>query len=507
MASENKKHTSVLENKWKAIVFLTLILLAGFALYLGNRFLTDSAVEYQKIEEHFKYGSIGGERNLGIPYWLWQAAPKVCPELLPNRLPDDIGLESVGMIYEYNNTLPVGVSSRRHLGLDRVFLNCAVCHTSTVRGSPKESPELVLGMPANRFDLMGFERFFFQCMASQNFNRSNLIPVIQEMGADLDLIDRYLVYPVAIWMTQERLALLASRLGFYKYQPDWGPGRVDTFNAAKAIFNWNWDTADPREMIGTADFPSIWFQGKRKVRDDGYPMELHWDGNNDTVEERNLSAAFGGGAIPPITDHYALSRIEDWLMDLPSPPYPYEINQELAARGQPLYQQYCSSCHGASGTDFSGSRVGHVEPLEKIGTDRWRLDSYTSALAVNQGNLYTGDERYRFKRFRKTFGYANMPLDGIWLRAPYLHNGSVPTMRDLLEPSSNRPKRFYRGNDLYDKQNLGFVTSESHADGRPLFLLDVAVDGNGNEGHEGYAYGTELSAEQKVALVEFLKTF
>lgn len=494
-------------NKWKVAVIIVAILLLIIAAYAANRFLTDEAVEYDDIESHFKYGSIGGERNLGIPYWLWQVAPEVCPEFLPDKLPTDRGLESIGMIYEGDNTLPVGVSSRRHLGLDRVFLNCAVCHTSTVRKEEDDEPELVLGMPANRFDLMGFERFFFQCMASQNFNRSNLIPRIDEMGADLDLIDRYLVYPIAIWLTQERLALLSSRLAFYKYQPHWGPGRVDTFNAAKAIFNWNWELADPQEMIGTADFPSIWEQAKRKTRDDGQPMELHWDGNNDRVEERNLSAAFGGGAIPPITEHEALGRIEDWLMELPAPAFPFPIDNALAEKGRPVYAQYCADCHGKSGTDFSGSRVGHVEPLEKIGTDRWRLDSYTRDLAVNQGNLYTGDERYRFKRFRKTYGYANMPLDGIWLRAPYLHNGSVPTLRDLLEPSSNRPAQFYRGNDLYDPNEMGFVTSQSMALGRPLFLFDVNVDGNGNAGHEGYQYGTELNNDQKDALVEFLKTF
>ena len=210
-----------------------------------------------------------------------------------------------------------------------------------------------------------------------------------------------------------------------------------------------------------------------------------------------MSAAFGGGAIPPITDHEALGRIEDWLLDLPAPSYPFAIDHALAEQGKPIYAQYCASCHGASGTDFSGDRVGHVEPIDKIGTDRWRLDSYTHDLAVNQGNLYTGDERYRFKRFRKTFGYANMPLDGIWLRAPYLHNGSVPTLRDLLEPQPNRPVSFYRGNDLYDPVNVGFVTHKPRMQGRPLFLLDTRVDGNGNGGHEGYEYGTELSGAGK----------
>ncbi|MCC2615278.1 c-type cytochrome [Aestuariibacter halophilus] len=492
---------------WRLKSLLLLLFVVVLSLALGQRFLTDEAVTYDDIEGHFKYGSIGGERNLGIPYWIWQAAPKLCPELLPHRQADDRGFESIGMIYEGDNTLPVGVSKRRHLGIDRVFLNCSVCHTSTVRASLTEERQLILGMPANRFDLMGFERFFFGCMASQKFNRANVIPLIDSMGADLDLLDKYLVYPVAIWLTQERLALLASRLSFFRQQPDWGPGRVDTFNAAKAVFNWDWSQADPAEMIGTADFPSIWYQAKRKQRDDGQPMELHWDGNNDRVEERNLSAAFGAGATPPIIDHKALGRIADWLETLPAPAYPWPIDKAKAAKGAPLYAQYCASCHGANGHDFAGARVGHVEHIDDIGTDPWRLNSYTRTLAVNQGNLYTGDERYRFKRFRKTFGYANMPLDGVWLRAPYLHNGSVPTLWDLLQPQEERPGQFYRGNDVYDQQKLGFVTDAAFVNGRPMFLFDTQITGNGNQGHSGPAFGTALSDDEKWALVEYLKQF
>ncbi|RDV24601.1 cytochrome c [Alteromonas aestuariivivens] len=494
-------------NWWKVVLLAFVGLIVALGLYLGTRFLTDRPVEYDNIEQHFKYGSLGGERNLGIPYWLWKAVPELCPDLLPNRGPDDIGLESIGMVYEPGRDLPVGVSMRRHLGIDRVFMNCAVCHSSTVRDSEQGEPRLILGMPANRFRLMEFEKTFFSCMSRHDFNSSNLIPLVDSMGAELDLIDRYLVYPIAIWMTRERLSLLETRLGFFKHQPEWGPGRVDTFNAAKAIFNWDWSKTAAGEMIGTADFPSVWNQGKRKVRDDGMAMELHWDGNNDAVEERNLSAAFGAGATPTNIDHGALARIEDWLLTLPAPPYPYAINRELAAQGKALYLDYCAGCHGQSGSDFSGSRVGHVEPIEHIGTDRWRLDSYTAELARNQATLYATDEQYRFKRFHKTQGYANMPLDGIWLRSPFLHNGSVPTLRDLLEPASGRPAFFYRGNDIYDRDKLGFVSNQPTAYGRPLFGFDVSVDGNGNQGHEGARYGTELSAQQKDAIVEYLKTF
>src|SRR3546814_2561223 len=127
-------------------------------------------------------------------------------------------------------------------------------------------------------------------------------------------------------------------------------------------------------------------------------------------------------------------------------------------RSKGVYGQYCAACHGASGRDFSGKYVGKVTPLAQVGTDRRRLDSYTRDLALNQSTLYAGYP-WRFTHFRKTFGYANMPLDGLWLRAPYLHNGSVPTLRDLLKPAAARPKAFWRGDDVYDPVNAGFVTN------------------------------------------------
>ena len=118
------------------------------------------------------------------------------------------------------------------------------------------------------------------------------------------------------------------------------------------------------------------------------------------------------------------------------------------------------NCHGRNGRDFSGEYVGDVVPIEKIGTDRHRLDSYTEELAAAQNTLYAGYP-WRFSHFRKTYGYANAPLDGIWLRAPYLHNGSVPTLRDLLNASAERPQVFYRGYDVFDQAKVGFVSEPS----------------------------------------------
>lgn len=501
--SSNEFEPSRPRRGWMRVLLVLLIaptiVAVIFVLYLLQRFGGDEPVVYADAEEHFKYGSTGGEHESGFPYWIFQAMPKVCAQHLPGP-----GYASLGMIFEEGKDLPVGMSKRRYQGIDRTFLNCAVCHTSTVRDTPQSKPKIYTAMPANTFDIMAFQRFFFACGKDPKFSKEYVIPEVRAMlkqrGEDLDLIDRYLVYPVALWLMRERLLMLAGRFGWTDHQYDWGPGRVDTFNAAKVLFNFAVDRLPEPELNAPSDFPAIWYQAPRKG------MQLHWDGNNTMVEERNKSAAFGTGTTPPTIDVKAIGRIEDWLLTKEAPKYPYPIDQSKAERGAPIYKEYCAACHGAGARDFSGEYVGKVTPIEDIRTDRRRLDSYSYELAVNQSTLYAGYP-WRFSHFRKTFGYANMPLDGVWLRAPYLHNGSVPTLRDLFEPQPKRPTAFYRGYDVYDSIKVGFVTGVAEENGKKYFKYDVKVPGNGNGGHEGKRFGTELSADDKDALVEYLKTF
>ncbi len=484
-----------------------LVIAATLVLHLVGRFSVDIPVSYKEADRHFMYGSTGGERESGFPLWIWLALPQVCAEHLPGPAGQaGKGYASLGMLYEAGRALPIGVSQRRHLGIDRVFLNCAACHTGTVRSAPDAAPMIYTGMPAHQLDLQAFQEFFFRCASDEKFRTDFIVLEVQRLGADLGLIDRLVVYPVAIALMRERLLMLKTRFSFTERQARWGPGRVDTFNAAKVLFNIPVSRLPEEELRGTSDFPSIWLQGPKKIRDDGQPMQLHWDGNNTATEERNKSAAFGTGTTPPTLDTAAIGRIEEWLLGLEPPAYPFPIDMTLAARGAPLYAKYCAECHGASGRNFSGTKVGHVTQIAAIATDRGRLDSYTRELAVNQGTLYAGYP-WRFTRFRKTWGYANMPLDGLWLRAPYLHNGSVPTLRDLLEPASGRPARFYRGYDVYDPVKVGFVSDVPSEGARQHFDYDTSLPGNANHGHEGEAYGTALAADDKTALVEFLKTF
>jgi mono/diheme cytochrome c family protein len=262
----------------------------------------------------------------------------------------------------------------------------------------------------------------------------------------------------------------------------------------------------PYERHGASDFPSIFYQRPRKDK----KMELHWDGNNPSLDERNLSAALGAGVTPKSVDHKAIERVADWLLDLRPPASPHRPDPGAVARGRARYMTACAACHGYQGEGggyvFEGANLGKVEPIAKVATDRGRLDSYTEAFRQRQLAELFADTPYQFKYFVKTDGYANQPLAGLWLRAPYLHNGSVPTLRDLLAPPAARPAAFVRGIDLLDGRNGGFVSPSCTPGQRPPqgFCYDTRVSGNGNGGHD---YGTTLSAAEKDDLIAYLLTF
>jgi hypothetical protein len=99
----------------------------------------------------------------------------------------------------------------------------------------------------------------------------------------------------------------------------------------------------------------------------------------------------------------------------------------------------------------------------------------------------------------RTARYKARPLNGIWATAPYLHNGSVPTLYDLLNPPNQRPSTFYVGRQQFDPKKVGIGTAEVPG----AFRFDTSLQGNWNNGHE---YGTSLSGKEKDALLEFLKT-
>jgi len=489
--------------RWTAAAAIAVVLAVGLWAFVSLS--VDQPVAYESILEQFKYGSIGSEPGGALlhpvggvlpPYWIFRALPEICRDKLPG------GYASVGLIVEPGKELPIGVSRRRRLGIDQVGLNCAVCHTGTLRDAPNARPRVVLGMPAHQIDLQALVEFVLDCTLDNRLTADSILgryprgegpAAMERLLLRTGLVDRLKL--VTLDLKNRISPILGDRV------PRWGRGRVDTFNPYKAIqFNWPVAELPDSERLGASDYPSLWNQAPREG------MHLHWDGDNDSVDERNLSASLGAGVTPVTVDHPALGRIRSWIWKLPPPAYPFAIDAGVADRGAGLYAQHCAACHAdhrfRDGVK-SGARVGLVEDIERIGTDRHRLDSYTPVFAANQSELFP-DSQYRFKHFRKTGGYANQPLDGIWARAPYLHNGSVPTLRDLLESPERRPLAFYRGYDVFDQVKVGFVSEVAAEDGRTYFRYDTATPGNSNSGH---LYGLSLPDQDKRAVVEYLKTF
>jgi mono/diheme cytochrome c family protein len=508
-------------NRWiRLAVILLLILAALYYLVFVNQYV----IAYRSDLDHFKYGSIGSEPNDGLPILVFKAlAVMYRDELGPG------GYRRFGLLYETEQSeLPIGMSRRVVTGVERVWLNCAVCHVGTYRIALTDKPTFIYAAPSNNLRLYDLLKFFLKVAADPKFNADNLIAAIDSpaVGGHLNFVDRLIYRYIVFPRVQQGLMLLSQQFAFLgkqndkgqggggpRYGPyyDWGPGRVDTFNPYKAIqFNFPMDAAHVTEieLNGSADFPSIWEQRPREG------MHLHWDGNNTSVDERNLSAALGAGVTPVTVDIAAIKRVRAWIWNRPPPafPVPSAIDEAKVEHGRRLFEGYCAGCHGmknASGQydydTYRFPRLGQIEDLDKIGTDPGRWASYTQNFAAAQNMLFAGYS-WRFNHFQKTAGYANQPLDGIWARSPYLHNGSVPTLRDLLEPAAGRPKKWYRGSDILDTAKVGYRSDGYGATREDLFLYDTSVPGNSNSGHEGKMYGTELPPADKDAIVEYMKT-
>jgi len=441
-------------------------------------------VDQATDEMYFRYGSIGSDVE-GVPYWVFRVLPDICPAELPG------GYASLGVIQESGMLTPIGFSRRQIGPVEIVGPNCALCHTASVRATPTSQPMIITTAPAHQLNLMKYFKFLFACGRSEKFTADNVLDAIEKYKP-LSLFERLTYRHVVMPQLREALASKGAKFdSIVADRPEWGPGRVDTFNPYKVLV-FNLDMKGDKS-IGTARFMSIWNQAEQQG------IWHHWDGNNDSLDERNFSAAIGAGVVldPPSFDFAGLERIKQWLMYHPAPRYPFPIDMALAGTGKPIYEKFCASCHEPSGEHF-----GTVTPLAKIGTDPERSLAFDKTMADRMNTIGRG-QPWGFHRFRATGGYANHPLQGIWVRAPYLHNGSVPSLDDLLKAPDQRTKKFYAGNDVYDQARVGFV-SDKPAEGERTFVeFDTTLKGNSNSGH---VYGIGLSDADRRALLEYLKT-
>jgi mono/diheme cytochrome c family protein len=248
--------------------------------------------------------------------------------------------------------------------------------------------------------------------------------------------------------------------------------------------------------VGPTDMPSVWNLQKYKPEKG---MFLNLAGDSHDAYSVILDSAMGLlGAAPRDSDAFVgqVKWLHQYLTALPAPRYPFAIDASKASAGKAVFAANCAQCHASERT---GTRI----PVDEVGTDRARLDTWSKQAAVAANKVVRDMGLQRKGLVEETLnGYIASFLDGIWLRAPYLHNGSVPSLRDLLEPVEARPKVFYRGYDLYDPVKVGFVSAGPQAE-RVGTRHDVSMRGGGNQGH---TFGTSLPAAEKEALLEYLKT-
>jgi len=251
------------------------------------------------------------------------------------------------------------------------------------------------------------------------------------------------------------------------------------------------------------DVPAWWLLKKKKT--------MYYTGGADTRSVRSLMQFMMHPLNPPAAFHKAEADFKDirqYLLSLQPPKYPLPIDAKLAAQGETLFQDNCARCHGTYGD--KPTYPNKIVPLDQIGTDPKRFHGITRQFGEYYNrSWFSGD----YKAI-ETDGYQAPPLDGIWATAPYLHNGSVPTLYGVLN-SKARPKIFTRSyktdQSAYDEKQVGWkveVLSEapnpqsmSRIDFRRIY--DTTKPGRGNGGH---TYGDHLSEQERQAVIEYLKT-
>jgi mono/diheme cytochrome c family protein len=471
-------------------VAVVLVLVAVGGVFTWYKFFREEAQPEWITgdpEMRFKYGSIGAEADAGIPYWIFYVLPRMFPE----KIPGSNGFASFGVSWEQGQELPVGFT-KKVIGFARVGNNCAACHTTNYRLTENETPTFVTAGPGHTLNLEAVFRFLVDCAKDPRFNADNLMQEIN-LVTDLSWIDRLIYRFVLIPITKKRLSEREAQFAWiYRHDfPEWGRGRDDAMNLTKYFL-----VGSPMDdSIGPTDIPSIWNLKKY----DRPGVTLNWSGDSHDKYSVIIDSALGLlGAAPKDNDIFLeeVNWLQTYLSQKPAPKYPLPIDPALADTGKTLFDRECAACHASERT---GTRL----PLQEVNTDPERIWTWKKehAVAANRKVSEFGIERKGLVE-EELIGYNAPFLDGLWLRAPYLHNGAVPTLRDMLKPPAERPAVFWRGYDLYDPVNVGFVTSGEAAE-RVGTKHDVSQRSNGNGGH---LFGTALPEAEKNALLEYLKT-
>ncbi len=252
----------------------------------------------------------------------------------------------------------------------------------------------------------------------------------------------------------------------------------------------------PKEVIPT-DVPAWWLLKKKNAmfyngfgRGDfaQFMMLSNILTTSDTTEAREVSAHFGD--------------VLAYIKSIEAPKYPKDINESLAQEGETIFINNCSSCHGTYGKDETYPNL--LIPMSIIQTDSMLVKAnHQNPQFVEWFNNSWFAKGNNPAQLVPANGYVAPPLDGIWITAPYLHNGSVPTVEAVLN-SKIRPTYWQRDfkERLYNYDKLGWVYEEKNAP-TPKKTYNTKLPGYGNHGH---TFGDHLSDTERKAVIEYLKT-
>jgi hypothetical protein len=313
-----------------------------------------------------------------------------------------------------------------------------------------------------------------------------------------------------------------------------GFGRVDAFGGARNLLF----PASAQPATAPVCYPYLW--GFSEI------AFFHNAANTNSILERNIGQALGLGATFDKTfgtfatsvDIKNTNALEELAYKIQVPDWPAAfgaIDADKAAKGKVLYQQNCAACHEQFPSSpppdnmGQGSWVLNTYPIEQIGTDPNEARNFPVPVNFNgqqvplpqaiatlipqiaksyyaSNNISPADQTaWNHGRlpaeWRSPQVYSARPMAGVWATPPYLHNGSVLTLYDLLLPTAQRPAKFFIGSRKYDVVRLGYVNEQ---DDQRVFEFDTTKAGNSNSGHE---YGTTLTEDEKMQLLEFMKSF
>lgn len=425
--------------------------------------------------------------------------------------------------------LPIGFSRSEQpwQGETYVGLTCSACHSGLL--TYKGTALYMVGAPTQG-DFQTMTEELGAALAATLRDPARLAKMADQLGTPPDTLRPRLEREDAL--LQARLRINASDLRY-------GFGRVDAvgqiYNQATSVNLGLPQNATP--PVAPVSYPHLWGTGQADV--------AQWTGfaPNDIIGSillRNVGEVIGvfgrvdvdpgKAAYPSSINILRLGDLEDWVNKIEPPAWPEDIlgaiDRDLAAEGSALYDRHCKGCH-VRADPYVDYKATLVSP------DELGVDPLAARATLAKAQTPDGSEKQKLKMLieqtfhvvldhpgemveaiiegavldkfgkRGGFTYKARTLNGIWATAPYLHNGSVPTLYDLLSPPEERPATFGLGGWEFDPAQVGLAAYDG-ADG---FTFDTSLPGNRNTGHDSRIFGTTFSPDQRRALIEYLKTF